>query len=85
MARAKYKIGQLIRTRETDEVNATTGLVTGVVQREDGYSYEVQGSDDEVNEGDVDAVFRPVVPRQSKPRTAKGSRKSAKTEARAAA
>lgn len=75
--KARYKIDQLIRTRETEEVASLTGVVTGVVHRKDSVSYEVAGQDEEVEEGDVEAVYRPVTPRKPK---AVGERKPRATK-----
>ncbi len=76
--KAKYKLGQFIQTAETTEVPALTGVIDTVILRTEGVSYTVKGTEDEITEEEVAAVFRPVTPRRPKLATAKPSKKTAK-------
>lgn len=73
--RAKYKLGQFIQTKAKGDELPTTGVIEAVVLRKEGASYQLIGNDEEVLEGDVAAVFRPVTPRASKPRAEKAEKK----------
>lgn len=72
MARAKYKLGQFIKTTETEEQASESGVIEEIRTREDGHSYMLTGLDGAVAEEDVAAVYRPVVPRQPKSRATNG-------------
>lgn len=84
MAKAKFKLGSLVRTAATEDQAAEMGRVTGVIQREDGVHYELDNGreeDLEIREDEVEAAFREIKPRESKPRAVKSPRKSEKKAA----
>jgi hypothetical protein len=86
MQRAKYKIGTLIQFFYSEEVvenqtESKTGPIDAVVTRTTGYSYLVEGRDQEVPEEAVLAAFRPIKERQargSKPKNKNSAKKTAK-------
>lgn len=86
MARSRYKLGQFIKTTDTEEQASVSGVIEGVVEREDGYSYEIAGVEEEVEEGLIAAVYRPVTPRQPKLKNGEktSKRKTTKSAAQAA-
>lgn len=81
MARAKYKLGSLIRTHDTKDQAAEMGYVVGVIQRADGAHYELdRGNETDIltiAETDIQAAFREQKPRESKPRKVKKEKKAA--------
>ncbi len=79
--RPRYKIGQFIQTVESEESASATGIIEAVVIRAEGVSYQISTSQDEVNEGDVAAVFRPVTPRKPKALAKSGSKKDKASKA----
>lgn len=76
--RAKYKVGQFIQTKDSEESPTTTGVIEAVVIRKEAVSYQLIGQDTEILEDDVAAVFRPVTPRKPKAAGEGKSKKSGK-------
>ncbi len=78
MAKTKYKLEQYLLAGDN------SGQVTEVRIKKDGNSY-VLGEDNEVQEADVTAVFRAVVPRAAKAAGQTRTRKKSSARAQAAA
>lgn len=79
--RPKYKLDQFVKTAETEENAAVTGVIEAVTLRKDGVSYALTGVEDEISEGEIEAVYRPVTPRKSKPRAEKKEKAAGKKAA----
>jgi hypothetical protein len=69
--KAKYKLDQFIKFNNS--ATASYGAITGVIKRNEGFSYEVESHEGEVAEKDVISAFRAVASRkpQAKKQVAK--------------
>jgi hypothetical protein len=73
MAKAKFKIGNLVECPENN-----FGVIDKVVTSAEGYSYIINGSDDEHAEDDICKAFKEIAPKKTR------SSKKAKVEAKVA-
>ena len=82
MAKAKYRIGDLLKFRLGDDELDTKGEVEAVVHHKSGVSYVIEGQDQHIKESDIAAHFREVKPRQQSatPRKAKAGKSAAATK-----
>ncbi len=65
--KAKYKIGMFVQFNSNDE--QTTGVIDAVVTRAKGYSYLLDGREQEVTETNIIAAYRAVATRTKKTKT----------------
>lgn len=75
MAKAKYKIGNLVKF--TTARGFTTGTVSGILTTEQGFSYQMEDDASFTPESDIITAFREIKPRATK--TVRAAKKSKKT------
>ncbi len=79
----KYKIGDLIKTKETEDTAYTVGVIEGVLVKNSGIEYLIEGENNHVSENDIATSYVERKPRA--PRKVKGEGKTrTRREAKAA-
>lgn len=79
MVRPKYKVGVMVLVPETETTGQLTGVVEAVVTREEGVSYKVKGTEEEILETDIAGAYRLIKQRESKKKSV--PRKTKETKA----
>lgn len=83
--KARYKIGMLVQTKESEGVEATIGSIEGVLTTASGVKYLLADGETQVAEGDIEKVYKEWKQRPRNPNAKPRGSNKTKTENKKAA